>query len=797
MGNSASGEAGGGPTVDIIEKVSAIRPKGTILFDGHDEEIDSRKDKLAVKTKSLAHRRELAANLRKCFVFESMGDEELAAVVDAFSKKGVPAREFCIAKGSVGETFFVVHEGTFRNIIDGTEVGEFHKGDSFGELSLLHTTRRDVGVMAVEDPCSVWTIDRDVFRKTLAIHHQSKRRKLAKWFQKVPLLSKLKPGELMNLVDSVRTANYSAGQRVVKAGEKQMTFFMIQSGKLRAGSRSQGQGTSSVDGAESEEYESGQFFGEMALVGGHVVEKDVNAVGQSTLLALDVATFEAVLGPYMKLLEAHYNVAVLSQVPSLSKLTHAELKRLNTCLTPERFQRGATLVKRGEVLSKLVFFLSGEALVEGPGVAGKDKRDPYQQIEEPWDSDRKVLQAGDFFAQMSLLSDEIAAYSVTVGDEPVDAMCLHRKDVTALFGPLHRLIIQRDESKPRENEFDDDEGLDLRRLEIRQHWTVREQPDVAFEELRSVATLRSGTFGDLRLVVHKPMGTVFALKSFSRPQLKRTGGELLPKREKAALSLVGAHPFCIKLVNTYKNPKKLYMLLEHVPGGELYHRIHPPPIAGSVALNKDAHMHGLGSEADASFYAACVVLALGYMHSREVVYRNLCAESVLIDSEGYIRLIDFETAKVVGQGEHTHTLCGTPEYMCPEMLLGKGHREGADWWALGILIHEMLTAHTPFEDVPHRREDVVMKNIVRHNLLIPPQLSSEAADLVTKLLAPDQPERLGCQRSGSLDVQEHAWFKKNSVDFLAVGSMHAKPPFTPVLMHRSDCSHFPAAEQVA
>jgi len=451
----------------------------------------------------------------------------------------------------------------------------------------------------------------------------------------VPLLSKLRRGELMMLVEAVTLRSYSAGQRVCKQGDPQKTFFIVESGKVgaRAGAGTAGSQPYSALAVlrvgcaarwlrsrsvpvvqvrtvpSGPEFEDGMHFGEMALLQGHRVEKDMNAVTHSTLLCLDNAVFESILGPYMKLIEAHYNTAILAQVPSLSKLTPVELRRLCDCLQPERYQPKALLHRKGEALNKLVILVSGSCTIEGPGVAGKDTRDPYAAMEEPWDPDRKLLQAGDFFGQMALLSEEVSEYSVTAGPESVDAVVLHRKDATALFGPLHRLIIQREEVRGARKDEDDAP------TEAKQHWTVRDQPDVLFEDLRAVALLRSGTFSDVRMVVHKPLGTVFALKSYSRAQMKKFSAEQLPMRDKTSLTVVGSHPFIAGLVNTYKNAKKLYMLQELVPGGELYHRIHPPNLIGSAA--------GPGGstklpEDHAQFYAASVCIALGYMHSREV-----------------------------------------------------------------------------------------------------------------------------------------------------------------------------------
>jgi len=221
-------------------------------------------------------------------------------------------------------------------------------------------------------------------------------------------------------------------------------------------------------------------------------------------------------------------------------------------------------------------------------------------------------------------------------------------------------------------------------------------------------------------------------------------------------------------------------------GGELFHRIYPPLGDGEPGLKEE----------EAVFYAASVVSTLGYMHSREVVYRNVSPESILIDGEGFIKLVDFETAKLVMQGEMTHTLCGTVSYMSPEMLLGKGHREGADWWSLGVLIYEMLTGRTPFEDMPLQREEVIMKNVIRHNVELPITMKPEVGQLITQLLNADTSSRLGCQRDGVLDVQADSWFKTWNTDFLAISSKNMTPPFVPVLTSTSDYSHYPNAESI-
>jgi protein kinase A len=107
----------------------------------------------------------------------------------------------------------------------------------------------------------------------------------------------------------------------------------------------------------------------------------------------------------------------------------------------------------------------------------------------------------------------------------------------------------------------------------------------------------------------------------------------------------------------------------------------------------------------ARFYAAEIVLVLEYLHEQQngVAYRDLKPENLLLDGSGHIKLVDFGFAKRLGYGNgstdramETYTLCGTPEYLAPEVIHNKGHTTAVDWWALGILIYEFLTGYPPF-----------------------------------------------------------------------------------------------------
>ena len=101
-------------------------------------------------------------------------------------------------------------------------------------------------------------------------------------------------------------------------------------------------------------------------------------------------------------------------------------------------------------------------------------------------------------------------------------------------------------------------------------------------------------------------------------------------------------------------------------------------------------------EADVRFYAAQIILAVGELHNKGIMHRDLKLENIMVDEDGYLKLIDYGLAKTVTEGQLATSYCGTPEYIAPEMVDGSGHDFSVDWWAVGVLIYEMLIGVTPF-----------------------------------------------------------------------------------------------------
>jgi len=287
------------------------------------------------------------------------------------------------------------------------------------------------------------------------------------------------------------------------------------------------------------------------------------------------------------------------------------------------------------------------------------------------------------------------------------------------------------------------------------------------EDLDLVKTVGTGTFARVCLCRHKKSASYYALKILSQHDLIRLKQVEHVKNEKKILQEI-SHPFLVSLSWSFKDNSFLYLLFPYVCGGELFSYLRSA---------------GRFNPAATLFYAAEIVAALDYLHSLSIAYRDLKPENLLLDKEGHIVITDFGFAKRVT--DRTWTLCGTPEYLAPEIIQSKGHNKAVDWWALGILIYEMLAGYPPFfDDNPFG----IYEKILAGKFEWPRHVDGVAKDLIKKLLVQDRTKRLGNMKNGTEDVKRHRWFK--TVDWEEVLEKQMKPPIVPKVSSEGDTRNF-------
>jgi serum/glucocorticoid-regulated kinase 2 len=230
--------------------------------------------------------------------------------------------------------------------------------------------------------------------------------------------------------------------------------------------------------------------------------------------------------------------------------------------------------------------------------------------------------------------------------------------------------------------LDFDELLQTRESSVSEIYRRNTLTEARFEDFHLMHVIGKGTFGKVYLVRCIKNDRLFAMKCIRKDVVIEHESVESLKVERLILTQVN-HPFVIGMDYVFQKAYRVYFIMEFIQGGELFKHL-------SEAKRFD--------EAKTKFYAAQIALALGYLHESKIIYRDLKPENILLDNNGYIKLADFGLAKIVNdeKEEEPNSFCGTPEYLSPEMILGSGHDNTLDWWALGILIYEMIIGIPPF-----------------------------------------------------------------------------------------------------
>ncbi|TMW63141.1 hypothetical protein Poli38472_002082 [Pythium oligandrum] len=302
---------------------------------------------------------------------------------------------------------------------------------------------------------------------------------------------------------------------------------------------------------------------------------------------------------------------------------------------------------------------------------------------------------------------------------------------------------------------------------------IRKKP-MTLDSFQLLSVIGQGAFGRVLLVRHKTTAQVHAMKIISKKFLVERESVLYMKAERDIMTKI-RHPFVIHLEYAFQTDAKVYIVMEYQSGGELFSYL---------------RREGTFSEVKARFYLAEMILALEHLHAKGIIHRDLKPENVLISAQGHVKLTDFGLAKEYREGDELLTVCGTKEYMAPEMLLGKGYDSAVDWWSLGALAHEMLTGHPPFRA---KNAKDLQQQILTAKLQLPKWLSPEAHSLLKSLLERNVSKRLGGGKStmfvvrGVQALKNHPFFKK--IDWPAMEKLQVPPPLIPRVMGDTDTSN--------
>ncbi|XP_070154433.1 cGMP-dependent protein kinase for isoform X1 [Polyergus mexicanus] len=540
--------------------------------------------------------------------------------------------------------------------------------------------------------------------------------------------------QIREIVDCMYPVTFPAGSIIIQEGDVGSIVFVMEEGKVEV----------SRDGKYLSTLQHGKVLGELAILYNCKRTATITAATDCHLWAIDRQCFQTIMMRTGLSRQAEYT-DFLKSVPIFKNLPEETLIKISDVLEETFYNNGDYIIRQGARGDTFFIISRGQVRVT---------------IKQPDTTEEKyirTLRKGDFFGEKALQGDDLRTANI-IADDPEGVSCLVIDRET-----FNQLISSLDEIRTRYR----DELVERRRLN-------EEFRDVRLQDLRTIATLGVGGFGRVELVQIAGDSTrSFALKQMKKAQIVETRQQQHIMSEKRIMSEADCD-FVVKLFKTFKDRKYLYMLMEACLGGELW-----------TVLRDKGHF----DDGTTRFYTACVVEAFDYLHSRNIIYRDLKPENLLLDNQGYVKLVDFGFAKRLDHGRKTWTFCGTPEYVAPEVILNKGHDISADYWSLGVLMFELLTGTPPFTGAdPMKTYNIILKGI--DAIEFPRSITRNAMALIKKLCRDNPAERLGYQKGGISEIQKHKWFDGFNWEGLRTRTL--EPPILPRVGGATDTTNFDA-----
>ena len=674
--------------------------------------------------------------LNKHAIFGTLDAPIIKQIAAAMRTRQVAAGEAVITKGEAGEHFFIVAKGEYKAYLDeageGEPVASYHTSDSFGELALLYDSPRAATVKATTEG-TLYKLGRIQFRNLVMEAMQKGKAGLEERLRQVAILGGLSSGEISRLAEAMEPQVFADGDYIETMGAVADSLSVILSGEV-ACHKDDGQELRLAEGA---------VFGESCLKHLHKEgeapakrQAHVVAVGEVRLARLAADHITDILGPLQKALDVAFMRKVLCSVQIFEALDPAELGQLLSALESRHVSKGEAIITQGEKGTTFYVIKMGSVDVLASQGAGATP------------TKLTTLKGGDFFGERSLLTEEPTVASV-VAAEPTELMCLPKAKFEQLLGPLQGVIEREKERRDRE----------LR--------DVAKASQVQWGELDLKQVLGEGSFGCVRMAIHKKSKTPYALKAMHKGHLISTNQVNNTINEKRVMEQCD-HPFILQCHGAFNTTRHVQLLLGLALGGELFTRM------SKVGMLKAK---------DASMYVAMTAAALGFLSARNIAHRDLKLENLLFDEKGYLKLVDFGFAKRIES--RTFTFCGTPDYLAPEILSHAGHNHGVDWWTLGVLTYEMLHGEPPFVEDDQM---ATFKRIAALDYKVRSHVPAEAKDLIKRLLQTNPSKRIGMLSGGDKDIYNHPLCAH--IDISRLLKKEITPPWVPKCKDPTDCSNF-------
>jgi len=639
--------------------------------------------------------------------FSKMEPEDRKKLAGACTVQVFCRNEQILREGEVGDWMFIVIEGNVQTVDRHGNAVIKKPGTILGSAGLMYTKQQVSGAKAIDNVMCLalgkGNLERLIGPVEEVLRSSAIKALLVDNVQKSSDLSffkQLTDEQQSAIIRKFEEVTFSEGEVVVTHGSRAQLIIVIEGQVAMLPPTADATDSTNIENARaaaSEVMAAGMIHGGKSILENSPMEVTGVALTPVRIhrvghdMAAEAIGEELGIAEVLRLNEIK---KVLSDIFLFKNLSEDKIMRVVRSLERRRYETGEVIVRQGDEAHHFFLIQSGTISVTKDG----------NQV--------RTLGRWDYLGERALLLEENRSASCTAQD-PVICFMLEK------------------------NVFVEIVGIFRKELEHRMHL---QDLHLTMDDLRMNAIVGRGSFGIVKLVYHvNDESKVYALKCVSKKQAVAQGQQksIVVERD---INAQCYHPCLMQFIKTFQDSKNVYFLTEFLGGGDLFYAIRE---IGN--LTKD----------QARYYTASIALALEYLHARNIMYRDLKPENVLLDFDGNAKMVDFGCCK---QCLRTNTLVGTPEYFAPETILGKGYTCAIDWWALGVMAHEFIVGPLPFGRDTEDQLDL-FREILEAPLSFPKYINDDAAlSLVSGLLERTPELRLGASTKGAKEIKEHLYF---------------------------------------
>jgi len=771
------------------------------------------------KNKSKTDYQLLYTSLGKHFFMKNLSDQARNEIIENMSLYKISSGTCLYSQGSIGYFWYIVSSGKLNYCVDDKPKKVLSKGDNFGEVALMNNVPHLGTVISITD-CKLWAINKDIFNKIKGYLLEVNYKESLEFIKHsdLPLAEEIKLKMANNLVKNI----YKEGDIIFQEGDTSSCIYIVKEGEVEA----------YRNNTYVKSYKENQYFGQNGVLLDHRRTTTTQAKTDCIIYSISVDFFHNLFGEnFIDQLYFSLMHITFSRSNNFNKININLLNKAFDLFTFRKIKRDEVVYEEGtDVTKKICLILDGTIVdktknkVEGKRLTILFENELVSQNEykinntltaEPdciiAEADYKkfndVLGGGlknanissqkfkaidniNLFKNLSedkkeKIEKNLKLEKFNNGKKIISQGQIGNKLYIIKKGRVDLFLNSKYIKSAREGEDFGSKFLFLKNskylmtiiangyvecytlsaeicrnildenlLEYFQKKYHFNDFSIELKDLEFIKELGKGNYGYVNLVKSKKNKQYYAIKAIDINQIKSESLEQHVEQEKSIVLKLD-HPFIAKMVKYLKNETKIFFIIEYVHGKDLWDAM---------------RIIGICNNNQTQFYGASMLIVADYLHKLKIIHRDIKPENIMIDDKGYIKFIDFGSAKEIK--DRTNTIIGTTQYMAPEILEGSSYSFQVDMWSIAICMYELMCGKVPFGDGVEDDPQLFYQYIMKGDVSFPSFINNENfMNLMHRMLAKDQNKRLYKLE----DIKKHPYFKDFDWEKLVTFSL--EPPY--------------------